>query len=78
MSVGQWDSDYIGGGGGKVSETTNKERGARVFRLQRRVGRLKGLNQQRRGWGQGVRLQRRGVGQGYSDYRVVEGQGGSD
>ena len=26
MSVGQWDSDYIGGGGGKVSETTNKER----------------------------------------------------
>ena len=34
MSVGQWDSDYKGGGGGKVSETPNKERGARVLRLQ--------------------------------------------
>ena len=32
--MGQWDSDYKGGGGGKVSETTNKERGARVLRLQ--------------------------------------------
>ena len=75
---GNGTQDYIGGGGGKVSGTTNKERGARVFRLQRRGGGIKGLNQQRRGWGQGVRLQRRGVGQGYSDYRVVEGQGGSD
>lgn len=59
--MGQWDSDYKGGGGGKVSETTNKERGARVFRLQRRVGGIKGLNLQRRGWGQGV-----------SDYREGE------
>ena len=75
---GNGTQDYIGRGGGKVSETTNKERGTRLFRLQRRVGGIKGLNLQRRGWGQGVRLQRRGVGQGYSDYRVVEGQGGSD
>ena len=60
--MGQWDSDYIGGGGGKVSETRNKERGARVLRIQRRVGGIKGLNLQRRGWGQGVSTTEKGSG----------------
>ena len=59
--MGQWDSDYIGRGGGKVSETTNKERLQGYSRLQRKVGGIKWLNLQRRGWGQGV-----------SDYREGE------
>ena len=77
--MGQWDSDYIGGGGGKVSETTNKERGARVLKTTEEGRGNKVAQSTEEGVGaRCLRLQRRGVGQGYSDYRVVEGQGGSD
>ena len=44
-----------------MSETTNKERLQGYSRLQRKVGGIKWLNLQRRGWGQGV-----------SDYREGE------
>ena len=45
-----------------MSETTNKERGARVLRIQRRVGGIKGLNLQRRGWGKVSQTTEKGSG----------------